>query len=80
MDQEQKNMKKFLPDEVVYYKSFNQIERGVVVRQNDYMVFVKFDESVKKLGWHGCTAQSCDPESLVKEEEFMEWMKRMVID
>lgn len=41
---------------------------GTVSSVNDTYVFVRFDEQVSKLGWHGTTSQACTPKQLVKEE------------
>lgn len=40
-------------------------ERGTVSSTNSKYAFVKFDKQVQKLGWHGTTAQSCDPDDLI---------------
>lgn len=41
------------------------VERGLVSSQNEKMVFVKFFPAVERNGWHGTTAQPCDPDDLV---------------
>lgn len=40
------------------------VERGAISSANDKYIFVRFDKTVKKLGWDGTTSQSCQPDDL----------------
>ena len=55
----------FKPDDRVAYVMFDGSKQwGRVSSVNHKYVFVKFDANVAKLGWHGTTAQACDPRDL----------------
>lgn len=64
----------FQPEDRVFYipkhvkgdRSHPECRWGTVSSKNDKIVFVRFDEQVSKLGWHGATSQGCNPKDLEK--------------
>lgn len=60
-------------DEVIYIPGHAHGDRahsdsrwGRVSSVNNHCVFVRFNETVAKLGWEGTTSQGCNPEDLEK--------------
>jgi len=60
-------------DEVVYVPYHAEGDRahpdcmwGRVSSINDHYVFVRFNDTVSRLGWEGATSKACKPDQLQK--------------
>lgn len=75
MKKAQKKLVEFKPDDSVIYvpyhahgdRTHKDCERGRVSSVTEHYVFVKFNETVSRLGWQGTTAQAFKPEQLCME-------------